>query len=318
MIRLWLSRSSVIPLREQLCAQIILGTVSGRLTPGERLPTVRELARRVGIHPNTVSAAYQDLVKRSWLRLKRGSGVFVRELGPVPPDQDLDPMVRGWLEEAAARGFTLPEIEAALARLKSEPGPQALTLLVVHRDLPLAAVLAAEIAESLPDIPVSHAGLAGPLPPCSDNVCLLFTATCADDALRQYRPALHRVITLKSLEELLAGHRSASPAILIGVVSRSQSIRDWSVTLLSALGIPGVEVLPRDPAETGFADGLRACGLIIADVLAAQELQAHRIKVDTLRMGSAGFLTQVQGLVTQQKPSQAVSGKELNGLTLSP
>jgi DNA-binding transcriptional regulator YhcF (GntR family) len=56
-LRLWVSRNSTVSIREQLSAQLVLGILSGRLAPGERLPSVRALARRLRIHPNTVSAA---------------------------------------------------------------------------------------------------------------------------------------------------------------------------------------------------------------------------------------------------------------------
>jgi GntR family transcriptional regulator / MocR family aminotransferase len=79
MVRLWLSREHAVSIREQLSAQLLLGIVSRRLAPGERLPSVRELARRLGIHANTVSAAYRDLAARGWVSKRRGSGVYVRE-----------------------------------------------------------------------------------------------------------------------------------------------------------------------------------------------------------------------------------------------
>jgi DNA-binding transcriptional regulator YhcF (GntR family) len=60
MIKLWLARRSSIAIREQLSAQFILGIVSRKLAPGERLLSVRELGRRLHLHSNTISAAYRD------------------------------------------------------------------------------------------------------------------------------------------------------------------------------------------------------------------------------------------------------------------
>ena len=65
-MRLWLSKSSEVPLREQLVAQIMLGIVSGDLKAGQKLPSTRELGRRFRVHANTVSAAYRDLHRRGW------------------------------------------------------------------------------------------------------------------------------------------------------------------------------------------------------------------------------------------------------------
>jgi DNA-binding transcriptional regulator YhcF (GntR family) len=56
MVRIWISRQSTIPVREQLSAQLRFGILSGRLAPAEHLPSVRELARRLKVHANTVSA----------------------------------------------------------------------------------------------------------------------------------------------------------------------------------------------------------------------------------------------------------------------
>src|SRR5260370_40655765 len=99
MIRLWLSRGTSIPVREQLSAQLILGILSGRLAPGERLPSVRELARRLKLHANTISATYQDLAKRRWVSRRRGSGVFVRDLGMSVNGGSIEIFVHRCIEE---------------------------------------------------------------------------------------------------------------------------------------------------------------------------------------------------------------------------
>src|ERR1700730_1683923 len=77
-MRLWLSKSSEVPLREQLVTQIRLGIVSGDLKVRQKLPSTRELARRFSIHSNTVSAAYRELNRTGWVEFRKGSGVYVR------------------------------------------------------------------------------------------------------------------------------------------------------------------------------------------------------------------------------------------------
>ena len=74
-MRLWLSRKSPVSMREQIATQLMLGVISEDLKPGQRVPSVRELARSHQIHANTVSAAYRDLVQRGWLETRHGSGV---------------------------------------------------------------------------------------------------------------------------------------------------------------------------------------------------------------------------------------------------
>ncbi|HKG78053.1 MAG TPA: GntR family transcriptional regulator, partial [Pyrinomonadaceae bacterium] len=63
-MRIWISKNSEVPIREQLVTQIVLGIVSNDLKVAERLPSTRELARRYDIHANTVSAAYRELARR--------------------------------------------------------------------------------------------------------------------------------------------------------------------------------------------------------------------------------------------------------------
>ena len=64
---------------------------SGELAPGERLPTVRDVAGELGVSPATVSAAWQAL-RRTGLVVSRGrAGTFVREA----PERRLSPRVAG-------------------------------------------------------------------------------------------------------------------------------------------------------------------------------------------------------------------------------
>ena len=76
-MELHVDSSNEVPLRRQLTEQIIFLIVTQKLGDGELLPSVRELARRLKVHHNTVSEAYQDLVQRKWLERRRGSRLAV-------------------------------------------------------------------------------------------------------------------------------------------------------------------------------------------------------------------------------------------------
>ena len=73
-----LNRRSGVPLHDQLLAQLEIRILAGGITPGQRLPSVRVLARKLGLHANTVSGAYRELEKAGHVELRRGAGVFVR------------------------------------------------------------------------------------------------------------------------------------------------------------------------------------------------------------------------------------------------
>ena len=117
-MRLWLSRSSEVPLREQLQAQIIMGIASSDLKAGQRLPSTRELALRYKIHANTVSAAYRELGRRGWVQVRKGSGVYVRQFssGQREGNTELDRLLAVLFTTARKKGFSLREIGRASCR----------------------------------------------------------------------------------------------------------------------------------------------------------------------------------------------------------
>ncbi len=82
---------SDVPIYLQLRNQIVAGISDGRLSPGERLPTVRALAEELGVNAMTVNKAYQLLKQEGFILADRRSGARVREpagaeSGGLPPE----------------------------------------------------------------------------------------------------------------------------------------------------------------------------------------------------------------------------------------
>ena len=71
------------PLFEQLRQQIIDGVRAGTLTPGTRLPTVRELAGQLNLAINTVARAYRELEAAGILETRGRFGTFVARVDPA-------------------------------------------------------------------------------------------------------------------------------------------------------------------------------------------------------------------------------------------
>ena len=71
------------PLFDQLRTQIIDGVRDGRLPPGTRLPTVRELAGQLGLAVNTVARAYRELEAAGVLETRGRFGTFVARVDPA-------------------------------------------------------------------------------------------------------------------------------------------------------------------------------------------------------------------------------------------
>ncbi len=93
--------------REQIAA--------GILGPGERLPSVRELAAALTINPNTIQRAYRELEASGWVETLPGKGCFVRSIA-VPQEQAallqrFDDAVAALLQQGVSR-------EELMARLR--------------------------------------------------------------------------------------------------------------------------------------------------------------------------------------------------------
>jgi GntR family transcriptional regulator len=69
--------ASAAPVYRQVADAIRAHLVTGRLRPGEQLPTVRRLALDLGVNHNTVAEAYRLLAAERWLDLGRGRGATV-------------------------------------------------------------------------------------------------------------------------------------------------------------------------------------------------------------------------------------------------
>src|SRR5947208_13064577 len=74
---------SPIPIYEQIVAQVTFGIASGALEVGDLIPSVRELAQRLLVHPNTVARAFQELERRGVVEARRGRGMEVTSQAPA-------------------------------------------------------------------------------------------------------------------------------------------------------------------------------------------------------------------------------------------
>jgi GntR family transcriptional regulator len=78
-INIALDHSSGVPVYRQIIAQIENAILSGRMSSGDRLPTIRALAVALKINPNTISKAYCELEIRGILVTQVGSGTYISD-----------------------------------------------------------------------------------------------------------------------------------------------------------------------------------------------------------------------------------------------
>jgi DNA-binding transcriptional regulator YhcF (GntR family) len=140
--------SSGVPIRQQLAEQIVFLIATEHLKAGDFMPSVRELARRLRIHHNTVSEAYQDLVRREWLVRRRGSRLAV-----LPNDSAqagalaLDDLINVTIRVARASGYSMQALRQRVRdRLFAEPPDH---ILVIEQDPGLRALIKHELQSKL-------------------------------------------------------------------------------------------------------------------------------------------------------------------------
>lgn len=86
MTLLRIEAESAVPPFEQLRTQIASMVVTGELEPGQKLPTVRQLANDLGLAPNTVARAYRELEADDIISTQGRRGTFVRSTSLAEPD----------------------------------------------------------------------------------------------------------------------------------------------------------------------------------------------------------------------------------------
>lgn len=112
-----------LPIYTQLMEQFTQGIVSGTITPGEKLPSVRDIALEAGVNPNTVQRALTDLERSGLVYSQRTSGRFVtddKELIRETKMKIAEEKVRGFLQTMKSIGCTKQEIEDLLESIKEE------------------------------------------------------------------------------------------------------------------------------------------------------------------------------------------------------
>jgi DNA-binding transcriptional regulator YhcF (GntR family) len=273
-----LSRESEVPLRRQLAEQIVFLIGVGKLRLGQQLPSVRELARRLKIHHNTVSEAYQALVRRTWLVRQRGSRLVVgsRELeGGSPAGDGLDDVINAAMRRAREEGYTLKQLRERVKKRLVAQRPD--HILVVDREPGFREIMRQEIRQVLgwpvqtcsqEELAMTH-GLADRAQVATpeynideverllakDRPAVFLTFSTADEPLEAIRSLREpSVVAMVSISEALL--RTAS-GLLAPAVGRRHSYRDFLLSRRGKVDLRGVDVAICDSVAMPDATGTR-------------------------------------------------------------
>jgi GntR family transcriptional regulator len=272
-MRLWISKNSEVPIREQLVTQIVLGIVSNDLKIAERLPSTRDLARRYDIHANTVSSAYRELARRGWVEFRKGSGVYVRARTDEPLDDGhaLDQVIARFFRNLREEGYSLAEIQSGIQRSLSVQGPDHFVL--IEPDPELREILVAEIGGAT-KVKVEGVGpneidgaLTGAVP-----VVLYGHMEQFANRIKPETDVL--VVHSASVVERMRGQTRPPQDALVAIVSRWPEFLKWARTMLVAAGLDMDALSFRDARERNWEKGLRSAAFVITDSLMAPRIPA--------------------------------------------
>jgi DNA-binding transcriptional regulator YhcF (GntR family) len=114
-----IEKGSAVPISRQIAEQIATLCASGSLRPGERLPSVRELARELAVNQNTILRVYERLVGERLLEMRHGQGTFVAaraKRGQLAVHRErLVDELRQIARQAVGLGLTSDELHELLA-----------------------------------------------------------------------------------------------------------------------------------------------------------------------------------------------------------
>lgn len=113
---------SSLPIKQQIAQWVMELIESGKLGPGDQLPTTRELAVKLGINFNTVARAYRILDKAGIISTQPGRGTFILdqdETGRLKStrQEDIEKLARHYIRQASHLGFEPAEIRDCVEKL---------------------------------------------------------------------------------------------------------------------------------------------------------------------------------------------------------
>ncbi|RKY99702.1 MAG: GntR family transcriptional regulator [Candidatus Hydrothermota bacterium] len=113
------------PIYMQIMDMLKRAMARGELRPGDKLPSVREMAQIVKVNPNTVQRAYMELEREGFIVTKRGQGSFVTdhtEIIQAEKERRIQESINRLLAEFRELGLSDSEIKNILQEVIDELG----------------------------------------------------------------------------------------------------------------------------------------------------------------------------------------------------
>jgi GntR family transcriptional regulator len=225
---LTIDRAGEIPIGVQLAWGLRARIGDGRLTPGQRLPGLRELAEMLGINANTARTVYQRLEQEGLIDSRQGTGTFVASVAQEP---------------------------SAVGQIAADAARQARQTGVDPREVAAALYVTAEPASGAATYPDGHTLAGAPLRAYASGHTLAGTGRQASKQAGERRRELRAQIA--ALEQTLSEIQSSHPGL---VPAPSKPFRHAGPRLLNVeeLEFVRTELVRRIAAAEPPADKRRA------------------------------------------------------------
>lgn len=110
------------PIYEQLYKRVVELTVKKQLCPNDKLPSVRELAKELGVNPNTVSKAFQNLERDGIIYSLAGRGSFISDKNGDIIKQNAADNFKTAAKEAMTAGLSSDEMTDIVNKVFQDRG----------------------------------------------------------------------------------------------------------------------------------------------------------------------------------------------------
>lgn len=280
-----LDRGSGVPLQSQLFEQLKHFIGTRRIEQGQRLPSVRHLARDLKLSPVTVSRAFAELEARGLVEARQGSGVFVVDFalldtGAGPQDGRLRDYAAAVVAQATRLGYDAGALADAIRAMHASKLERDPHLVVVVDEFDSVDPQVDQLVAALVDDGVRVVGLR--LDEIDERADMVERAGVIASAPHCFGLVRRRLaereedvigLTMTLSDDVRARLRRIEPSSRVAVVGTMPSFLSW-MSYLVRLQVP----LHTDPVEVAMTDELAVRRAVAAaDVVVYGSGVRHRL-----------------------------------------
>lgn len=299
-IKITISKDGTVPVKEQLIEQIGLHIASGGLKAREKLPSIRQLAKKLDIHHSTVTAAYNHLEAAGLLEIRQGSGVRVAGRSAAAcgeKETGLEQIFKQSLARAAESGLSRSQVRSFVEKiLTCKPISR---IVVVDRNEDFHPLISAELSPhfSLPVVPITFQDLCKKPDFLTDSLLVTSFYHLYPLQTMDLDPTRLVVCAVEPGEEEMRALAALSAGSLVAIISVSQTLLKMANNMAAALKGDQIAVRCLNSKESQeIAYTLRHADLILCDGPSETVVRqsSSRVPLKIFRLYSPNTISQIK------------------------